>query len=165
MKRVYLLVSIIFLLWGCRNYEEGPEISLRNPKKVIAGNWQIASYTVDGADSMWVINGLHLGGEFRFGPYPEDHDPASLAVVTQEDTALYIYYGAWTHSKGGGEHWLDPAWFNFTRGRIAPYLAVDRTMMPFKANYWYITRLKNNQDLWLKAEVDGKKYELKFKAI
>jgi hypothetical protein len=37
--------------------------------------------------------------------------------------------------------------------------------MPLKRIRWQIIRLKNNKDMWLKAEVDGKQYELKFRGI
>jgi hypothetical protein len=51
---------IIVLFASCHKYEEGPKVSFRSIHNGIEGKWKIASYRVNSADSMWVINGLHI---------------------------------------------------------------------------------------------------------
>jgi hypothetical protein len=42
---------------------------------------------------------------------------------------------------------------------------LDLDQMPIKLVEWELVRLKSEEDMWLRAEVNNKKYELKFQAI
>lgn len=158
-----ILYLCVILLCSCRKYDEGPLVSFRNPREVIAGNWRISSYTVDGADSMWVINGLHLQGNFEFKPYYDNDDLPELFVFTKEDTIDYIYGSRWKYEKRSGSHMVELHINDFRRGiKIEDF---NSEMMPFRLLYWKITRLKHSKEMWLRVEENGKQYGLKFKAI
>jgi hypothetical protein len=167
MKKQWLVILAtvaISSLYSCRKYEEGPQVSFRDPKKLIPGEWRISSYTVDGADSMWVINGLHLQGNFHFYNYPDDREDPQLSIRIEEDS-LYHYLGSWEHKKSVGKHMIDLSVFRLLSGRNFDELKIrniDISKNPVIKYDWEIIRLKKDVDLWFGTQADGKKYVLKF---
>lgn len=144
---------------SCHKYEEGPQVSFRTTRNAIKGNWKIASYRVDGVDSMWVIERLRLQGKFDFFTHRARIN--EFVMIPDEGSTDLLYRGGW--SSWDGKNQVELHFFDFSRGEV--WEDLNDEQMPFKLTSWQILRLKNNQDMWLKAEVDGKQYELKFKGV
>jgi hypothetical protein len=113
---------------------------------------------------MWVINGLHLQGNFNFYDYPDDREDPQLGIRIEEDS-IYHYLGSWEHNKRGGKHIIDLSVFRLLSGRNFDELKIrniDVSKNPLIVYDWEIIRLKKQEDMWLRTEADGREYILKF---
>ncbi len=83
LRILSLLLIVVFA--GCRKYDEGPKISLRNPEKTLVNNrWKLTRSEINGASSP-VFDGL----VWTFTEH-------SMKMTT--NTATFNYY-AWELSK------------------------------------------------------------------
>ncbi len=155
MKNTQAMIFCLLIinLWSCKKYEEGPFLSLRSAEKRIVGEWQIDSYTVDGADSMAVINEVGLQGRFRFGEYFNTTE-AALTIETNTSTIRSYYTGEWSFENEYNELYF----------YIDSSLKFDLKRVPLRST-WKIMKLTYKKDLWLSLDEDGKRYELKFKPL
>lgn len=168
MKTLIVVLPFLLLL-SCSYYEEGPIVSLKNPEKAVDGDWRVNSYTVNSADSMWVIKDLYLDGKWNFHFIENKHSsyyelPTFSVISYSADNVEYTYYGKWDGSNKRSDPGLG---FSFDYYRIDTIITeLDRQMlfqMPLRWVDWEITKLIGKKQMWLQVDHDGKRYELRFK--
>ena len=151
---ILLLLPVIGIIaYSCKKYPDGPSVSIFSRVERVFGKYDIVSYTVDGADSLSLLN-----NKFDTIIYGFD------AGTTAADTNFYEidygsgkkYYSFWKLNNGdknlccGGLNYRgDPS------HQIGPLAA------PIELCF-EVLRLTRN-DLWLQKQYHGKTYVIKMK--
>ena len=161
-----VLLGMLALLATCKGYEEGPAISLRGMEKRIIGYWRIDSYSVDGADSMQIVKNLRLQGRWYFLSGQGFSEPY-LRVVTNENDTVHSFGGRWIPRDKGKKvgMFLDYQDALVNGQTTRPFNIDTRPVIPSNNLSWTILRLTHREDMWLRLDRNGKRYELKFKSI
>ena len=148
MKKIILLLLITTaIVAGCKKYPDGPLISLRSAKKRLYGVYNITKYTVNGVDSLSLLN-----------------DSLGLSLALAYDDVDNIYVG----NMGGPRHDGKGMDFNFN-WELVDLNATIKITQTFgftigtgafgnvKTPSWTILKLSNKETEW-KATYNGKDY-------
>ena len=153
MKKVILILAIsASILNGCK-YEDGPWVSLRSAKNRLYGTYTLATYTVNGVDSLSLFNDsldLHIK------IYHEDVN----------DVERFDIYG---YRRDGQFCMLNCKWELTDRNTILNIITAigaigTGPIGTLKNPKWNILRLAN-KDLKMKTNYNNKEYLIELKSI
>jgi len=94
LRNIFALALILFSVFGCGRYEEGPCISFRKPETKLCGcEWKVISFTKNDSDltNQWILNN---NWKFTFvGHYDSDLIENSSMYINDSNNS--IKSGVW----------------------------------------------------------------------
>jgi len=150
-----LFSSTFFLTESCKKYEDGPLLNIYSKRSRVEGNWDVESFTVNGADSTEVLKSKTYYGRYEFSK--EKEGKYMMAFYHARYSSSYFKTGHWEFKNDKNDLLIV---FNDLSGvavhSMGPYGADNVT--------WEIRRLKTTQ-LWMRTTYNGIEYYLKLKHI
>lgn len=166
IKKVFALALILFFVFGCSRYEEGPCISFRSPESRLCGpKWRVVSFMKNDSDltSLWTNN-------YDWRLFFNTHYDSELGECTSFD----VFDGNTNNATGSWQFDSDDPdgvsvnvsiiHFGFTMMNDMYNIEGVYPLLSRSSNQYTILRLKNDE-LWLEhTDSIQNEYVIKFES-
>lgn len=168
IKNIFALALILFTVFGCGKFEDGPKISLRSIEKRIYGVYRIDYFSKNGTDLTSYWNQYYnLTFDFHYDPtgsYPDIHGASVKGYI---DSLGYMkYYNVSYHLGITQNELVKISMYNHIIDTTAYPNRLLYPIIVYSQNWptplFTVTRL-TDAEIWLKLEEENNSYEIHLK--